>query len=73
MDELKPCPFCRGEAKVYVCDGSGSLWSTIGTASIGGRPLTHKLIMCTKCGVRTKAFLTDRGVFNAWNRRTCDE
>ena len=33
------------------------------------KPLTHKMIYCRKCGVHTKAFLTDRGLFNAWNRR----
>ena len=69
MSELKRCPFCGGEAKLFVCDGSGSFWSTVGTASIGGRVMSHKLIRCVKCGIRTKAYLTDKGVFNAWNRR----
>mgnify|MGYP002764086978 FL=1 len=68
MAELKPCPFCGGEPKLYFCDGSGRYYD-IGAAAFYGREMTHKLIRCSKCGVRTKAYLTDRGVFNGWNRR----
>ena len=70
--ELKPCPFCGCEAEINACDGAGLFHGKVGMASIGGRPMTHKLIICKKCGVRTKAYLTDRGVFNAWNRRAND-
>ncbi len=69
MNELKPCPFCGGEPKLMVCDGSGSYYSDIGTAAFCGREMTHKLIRCSKCGVRTKAYLTEKGLFKAWNRR----
>ena len=67
--ELKPCPFCGGEAKVKVCDGAGNFYMDIGTEVFMGRKLTHCLIRCEKCGVKTKAYLTRRGVYNAWNRR----
>lgn len=69
MAELKPCPFCGGEPLIQVCDGAGMYHSRIGTASIGGRSMTHLLILCKKCGVHTKAYATERGLFNAWNRR----
>ena len=69
MSELKPCPFCGGKPRVDACDGAAMFHGHIGTASIGGRPMTHKMIYCSKCGVHTKAYLTDRGLFNAWNRR----
>ena len=68
-DKLKPCPICNGEAKVKVCDGSGSFYADIGTVRFMGREMSHCLIRCEKCGVKTKAYLTRRGVFNAWNRR----
>lgn len=68
-DELKPCPFCGGKAKVKVCDGSGTFYTDIGTDVMFGRKMTHCLIKCEKCGVKTKAYLTRRGVFNAWDRR----
>ena len=69
MSELKPCPFCGGEAVVKVCDGSGSYITDIGTETYRGRDMTHCLVMCKRCGVRTNAHLTRRGIFNAWNRR----
>lgn len=69
MMELKPCPFCGGLPKVKVCDGSGSFFSDIGTEVFYGRKMTHCLIICDRCRIRTGAYLTRRGVFNAWNRR----
>jgi Lar family restriction alleviation protein len=68
-NELKPCPFCGGKPQMFACDGSGSFFAPIGTTQFWGRKLDHFLIRCTACGVRTKAYKTNRGVFNAWNRR----
>lgn len=67
--ELKPCPFCGGVGKEKVCDGIGSYYADIGTEVFHGRKMTCYLIKCNRCGIRTKAYLTRRGVFNAWNRR----
>ena len=72
MAELKPCPFCGCKAIVFSCDGSGSFYSHLGQGQLFGRKLDHKLIRCQKCGVRTKAYKTGRGLFNAWNRRAED-
>lgn len=69
MSELKPCPFCKGKAVVYSCDGSGHYYNELGTPVACGRNLTHLIIICDKCGIRTKPYLTRKGVFNAWNRR----
>lgn len=69
MDELKPCPFCGGKAKLKVCDGSGSFYADIGTERFMGREMSHCLAKCERCGIKTKAFLTRRGLFNVWNRR----
>jgi hypothetical protein len=67
--ELKSCPFCGGKAKVKVCDGGGEYCTDIGTDVFRGRKMSHCLIRCERCGVKTKAYLTRRGVFNAWDRR----
>lgn len=69
MSELKPCPFCGGDPVVKVCDGSGSYFTDIGTSVFYGRIMSHCLIICKKCRIRTQAYLTRRGVYNAWNRR----
>ena len=71
--ELKACPFCGGKPRVFVCDGSGSYYSNVGTVVYYGRQMTHLLIMCDKCHIRTQPYLTERGVFNAWNRRADNE
>lgn len=68
-EQLKPCPFCGGKAQINVCDRAGLFHGRIGMVSIRGRQMTHKMILCEKCGAKTKAYLTDIGVFNAWNRR----
>ena len=69
-NELKPCPFCGEVPKVFSCDGSGSFFVPIGTtANFYGRKIDHLLIRCNKCGIRTKAYKTNKGLFNAWNRR----
>lgn len=73
MSELKPCPFCGGKAEIWVCDGAAMYRGKIGAVIVAGRQMTHKMISCCKCGVKTKPYLTERGVFNAWNRRASDE
>lgn len=76
MDEnmkLRLCPFCGGSAKLMVCDGADYYHSNIGTAILHGRLLDHFLVKCEKCGVKTKAYLTEKGVYKSWNRRLNDE
>ena len=55
-EELKPCPFCGGQAKVYK---SQSLYAD--------RIQTR--IFCTKCGVRTGTCLSKQAP-KLWNTRT---
>ena len=69
MAKLKPCPFCGETPKVYVYDGSGRFYDNLGTAVIGGREMPHMLIRCPRCGIKTKAYLTEKGLFRDWNRR----
>lgn len=73
MNNLKPCPFCGGEATICVSDGSGSVWTKdLETTILRGRRMTHCFAMCKKCRIRTQSYLTRRGMFNAWNRRASD-
>lgn len=62
MDEIniKPCPFCGGEAKLVDYGISGK----------------YKVVQCLECGARTRLFDPEifRGgnAVEAWNRRTGD-
>lgn len=60
MAELKPCPFCGGEAFVYA--RYDSIWR--------GDP-TDYTVICKNChaGVRNY-FLTAQEAIEAWNKRT---
>ena len=53
MDELKPCPFCGGEA---VMDSDGYYRKTF-------------WVSCTYCGCSTQSFWTEKESVEAWNKR----
>lgn len=61
--ELKPCPFCGGEAR----------YSVIGVHGDGG------VVYCTKCGICTTSALTGvpyntyEAATAAWNKRVSVE
>lgn len=56
-EELMPCPFCGGDARVYKDLCHTDLSTTFYT------------VICTKCGARThNNFLED--AIKKWNRRT---
>ena len=61
LTELKPCPFCGGEAKIveYYIKGVANK--------------KHYFVECKNCGVRRDnhhdGYRTRQDVINAWNRR----
>lgn len=72
MAELKPCPFCGGEAKHYFASADGHFLTNC-KGNIWGRMADHHTIRCYRCGVQTKVYATNKGAFNAWNRRADNE
>ena len=57
MTELKPCPFCGGEAKIAsVPHGDRKLW----------------YVICRKCEIATFQYLTEKWAVKVWNRRVND-
>lgn len=52
--ELKPCPFCGGEAKIATCD-----W---------GYAMKEYWAYCS-CGCETKKFYSKERVIEKWNTR----
>lgn len=59
-EELKPCPFCGGEAKKQE----------VKTTILGD---TYWGIKCTKCNCGTVGYLNYNYAIKAWNRRANDE
>lgn len=68
MDELKRCPCCKGEARMYFVSANGLHISDFECVRFG-QLLDHRQIRCEKCGLQTKVYKTAKGAFNAWNRR----
>lgn len=69
MEELKSCPFCGSMPQLCYCDASGSTYTKNPATIYYGKRMTHKAYVCIKCGIRTKPYATDKGVWKAWNRR----
>lgn len=55
MEDLKPCPFCDGEAEVNYVD-------------LGGYEDGYE-VRCPDCGCGTDYFYTKQEAIEAWNRR----
>lgn len=71
MVELKPCPFCGGKAEHLYCYDSniGYIYSNIPWGDNG----EMHVIRCKKCDAETTRYKTQKGCFNAWNRRVDNE
>ena len=67
MDELKPCPFCGGEAELQH-ERDNFSWAFI-----------YSSVRCTKCGAKGERFMqspkiaSGKEAAKAWNRRFTDE
>ena len=55
--ELKPCPFCRGEAKIKRVTGS----------------INYRYVKCSSCGARTKEWFGVDVAVKTWNTRVYPE
>lgn len=53
MGELKPCPFCGGEAKLLIVPEKQSRW----------------IVRCQKCFANHGTFASDHDAVEFWNRR----
>ena len=60
MAELKPCPFCGGEARIY--------FDPEGTKDIAGRHWAYNAVCDRCCATSGTTFLKEKAI-EAWNRR----
>ena len=72
MAELKPCPFCAGEATDWFCTANGLYVTKLFGQMLRGLKAEHSMISCNKCGCRTKVYAHRRNTIKAWNRRAED-
>lgn len=56
-EQLRPCPFCGGEANIYQMH----FWGTTYTCE------------CSDCGIETKPMDTEAEAIEAWNRRVATD
>ncbi len=61
MSELKPCPFCGGEAKLYVRSIHGLLFGD------------YYWVKCEDCNAETASDFEKSVAIEAWNRRANDD
>lgn len=61
-DDLKPCPFCGGEAVLHAC---AELENETARVVYSGKTGAH----CTICRVATLPYETEIDAISAWNRR----
>ena len=57
MVELKPCPFCGGEAFKFKMNDHGFVLFSV---------------VCHECHAKTNATTTEERAVEAWNRRVSD-
>ena len=69
-DELKPCPFCGGEAELFESNISRSVEYSvyIGCPTCGGQTTTTSAVPATQYTVDS----TRQTVISRWNRRVSD-
>ena len=65
MAELKPCPFCGGEAAIHAC---GEIANDELSVIFGTKVGVH----CMGCHVATLPYDSEEDAAEAWNRRNDD-
>ena len=71
MGDILRCPCCGAGAKHLFCTPDGKHTADV-PGHRYGQFTSHHLIRCTKCGLQTKIYATEKGAFNSWNRRMLD-
>lgn len=72
MGELKPCPFCGGQAELNFASTSFTYTDVFGKAMESGFFYTVKCRDCV-CGCKIGIYEEPQMAVEAWNRRASDD
>lgn len=64
-DNLKPCPFCGGKAKINYLP-------PFVHPKTGRKGIERRQVYCDNCGVVTAGMVSEEAAIEAWNRRAED-
>ena len=74
MSELKPCPFCGGEAEYYTYEQEHDLYDSNTLGFLETYETTEHYVGCKECLAMVGTFVTKKQAIKSWNtraERTC--
>lgn len=73
MPELKPCPFCGGEADYYTYEQEHDLYDSNTLGFLETYETTEHCVGCEECLAMVGPFVTKKQAIKAWNTRAYEE
>lgn len=69
MTELKPCPFCGGNAEVYEYESEQTIYDADTLGFVDTEYCTKHGVGCPECGCIIAEKTSKQKAIDAWNRR----
>lgn len=73
MEELKPCPFCGGEAEYYTYEQEHDLYDSNTLGFLETYETTEHCVGCEECLAMVGPFATKKQAIKSWNTRAYEE
>ena len=72
MAELKPCPFCGGEADIYDYETEHDIYDSYTLGYVDTEIITKYVCVCPACGASGAEQTSEEEAIEAWNRRVSE-
>ena len=73
MEELKPCPFCGGEAEYYTYEQEHDLYDSNTLGFLETYETTEHYVGCKECLAVVGTFVTKKQAIKSWNNRAYED